>query len=40
LYETDKGHCWMVPQSALERFNEDKVKQVPPVDQDAWLFNL
>lgn len=40
IYDDGKGKCWIVPQAALERFDEDKVKQVSSVDQDTWLFDL
>jgi hypothetical protein len=40
IFKSEKGRCWMVPQSELENINAVKVEQAPCVGEDEWLLDL
>jgi len=40
IFKSERGRCWMAPQSALEKVNAPEIKQAPSVGEDEWMLDL
>jgi hypothetical protein len=40
ILKSERGQCWMVPQSELENIDALKIEQAPSVGEDEWMLDL
>ena len=40
IFKSERGRCWMAPQSALEKVDAAKIEQASGVGEDQWMLDL